>query len=242
MHIILYVDPVAKIDSPPTFITTKSLDACFARLLLRVCDILNHSTTKEKSLKKCKEYCFSSKNPPLSEQKIYKITECINFNELLENIKEYMSWDECSMLHQIVGQCESLEAKEEVCEFEKKLAFYEGLEIRCYTTEFEISTTEFVQFSIAIDKPCKQLTMKDYIDIKTRIVKLLRLHSCVLKNFCKLLYNPLYMEWLVSVELINDITKMVHQKRDIIISEDVVLVQIGKYKIIEKVHCSNVYL
>ena len=95
MHIILYVDPVVKIDSPPMFIATKSLDADFASLLLRVCDILIHSTNNEKSLKKCKEYCLSllvhigvsSKNPSLSDQKINEIKQCNNFNELLENIK-----------------------------------------------------------------------------------------------------------------------------------------------------------
>ena len=246
MYIILYVDPVVKIDSPPTFITTKSLDADFASLLLHVCDILNCSTDKEKSLKKCKEYLRThigviSKNPPLSKQNIYEVIKCINFNELLENIKEYMSWEEHSILDQIVEQCESPKAKKEVSEFERILAFCQGSEIICTTAESEIST-KFVKFFIVIDRPYKQLTMKEYLEIKSYIVKLLKLHPCVLKKFCKLLYDPLYMEWLVSVELIDHISKMVRQERDIIIRQDVVLVQIGEYEIIKEVRYSNVYL
>ena len=249
MHIILYVDPAVKIDSPPTFIATKGLHAHFAGLLLRVCDILNRSTNKEKSLKKCKEYCLSllvhigvsSMNPSLSDQKINEIKKCNNFNELLEDIKEYMSWDEHGVLDQIVGQCESPEAKEEVSEFERKLGLCQGLEIICNATEFEMST-EFVKLFIVIDRPYKQLTMKEYLEIKTYIVKLLKLNPCVLKNFCKLLYDPLYMEWLVSVEVIDYISKMVHREKEIIIRLGIFLVQIGEYKIIEEVQCSIVYL
>ena len=245
--IILYIHPVVKIDSPTTFITTKSLDADFASLLLCVCEVLNNSANKSSNLEKCKKYCLllptgvNSNIIPLSNQKIIKIKLCINFNELLENIKEYMSWDEHSVLDQIVGHCESPKAKKEVSEFERKLGLCQGLEIICNSTEFEMST-EFVKFFIVINRPYKQLTMKEYLEIKTYIVKLLKLNPCVLKNFCKLLYDPLYMEWLVSVEVIDYISKMVHQEKEIITRLDVVLVQIGEYKIIEEVQCSNVYL
>ena len=247
MLIILYIHPVVKIDSPPTFITTKSLQADFTTLLLRVCEVLNNSTNKNTSLEKCKKYCLllptgvNSNIIPLSNQKIIKIKECINFNQLLENIKEYMSWDEHSILDQIIEQCESPKAKKEVSEFERKLAFCQGSEIICKTAEFEIST-KFVKFFIVIDRPYEQLTMKEYLEIKSYIVKLLKLHPCMLKKFCKLLYDPLHMEWLVSVELIDHISKMVRQERDIIIRQDVVLVQIGEYEIIKEVHYNNVYL
>ena len=247
MLIILYIHPVVKIDSPPTFITTKSLQADFTTLLLRVCEVLNKSTNKNTSLEKCKKYCLllptgvNSNIIPLSNQKIIKLEECINFNQLLENIKEYMSWDEHSILDQIVGQCESPEAETEVNKFERKLALYQGLEIVCNTTEFEMST-EFVKFCLVINRPYKKLTMEEYIEIKAYIVKILGLNPCVLKNFSKLLYDSLHMEWLVSVEVIYYISKMVHQERDIIIKQDVVLVQIGEYVIIKEVVCSNVYL
>ena len=236
-----FVHSVIKIDSPPTFITTKSLNADFASLLLRVCDILSDSTNKESSLAKCKKYCLllpagvTSEDGPLSDDKINK---CVDFNELFVNIREYMSWDEHSVLDQIVGQCESPEAKEEVNKFEKKLALYQGLEIVCNTSEFEMSN-EFVKFCIVISRPYKQLTLKEYIEIKAYIVKILGLNPCVLNNFCKLLYDSLHMEWLVTIKAISHISKMVHQKRDIIIKEDVVLVQIGDYKIIDKVLISK---
>ena len=240
VHVIMYVHPEIKIDSPSTFITTKNLNADFASLLLYVCGILNNSTNKEDSLANCKSYIsllpagVTSEDGPLSDDKIEKINKCIDFNELFVNIKEYMSWDEHSLLDQIVEQCGSPEAKKEVNEFEKRLALYQGLEIICNTSKFEMSK-EFVKFCIVIDRPYKQLTVKEFIEIKAYIVKILGLNPCVLKNFCKLLYDSLHMEWLITVKAISHITKMVRQKRDIIIKQDVALVQIGEYKIIEEV-------
>ena len=226
-----------EISSPPTFITTRDLIADFASLLSHVCNILSNSTNKESSLEKCKQYCsllpadVTSKGGPLCD---HEINKCVNFRELFENIKDYMSWDEHSILDQIVDQCQSPEAKEEVSKFKRRLALYQGLEIICNTSEFEMSK-EFVKFCIVIRKPYKQLTVKEYMEIKAYIVELLGLNPCVLNNFSMLLYGSIHVEWLVTVKAIPHISKMVHQKRDIIIKEDVVLVQIGDYKIIEEV-------
>ena len=235
-----FVHSEIKIDSPLTFITTDSLNADFTTLLLDVSEILNNSTNTESNLAKCKKYCLllpagvTSEDGTLSDDKINKISTCVDFNDLFVNIRKYMSWDEHRVLDQIVRHCKSPEAKQKVDEFEKKLALYQGLEIVCNTSEFEMSN-EFVKFCIVINRPYKELTVKEYIEIKAYIVKILGLNPCVLKNFCKLLYGSLHMEWLVTIKAISHISKMVHQKRDIIIKEDVVLVQIGDYKIIEMI-------
>ena len=40
-----------------------------------------------------------------------------------------MSWDEHSILTQIVDQCDSVEGQQEIEKFEEKLALYQGLEV-----------------------------------------------------------------------------------------------------------------
>lgn len=57
-------------------------------------------------------------------EKISKIKKSTNFKELFENIRLNLSWDEHSILTQIVYHCDSIEGQKEIEKFGKKWQFY----------------------------------------------------------------------------------------------------------------------
>ena len=117
---------------PLTCISTASLHAEFASLLWNVCEILNSSPDRESKLQNCKNYCLLLRIADCSNQPLFsteKIKECIDFHQLCQILKWCMSWEEHSILAQIVERCKSTEAQKEITKFDKKLALFEDYKL-----------------------------------------------------------------------------------------------------------------
>lgn len=89
-------------------VTDTSLNADFASLLLNIQQILSNCPNQQVNLEACKDYCSllrigGNSNELLFEAKIIdKIKGCVNFKQLFEIVSRHMSWDEHSILTQMV--------------------------------------------------------------------------------------------------------------------------------------------
>ena len=155
---------------PDVLVTVTSLNADFKNLVLTVSAILDNSTDKYSSLEKCKNYCCSLRTSDNSDQPLFSfesislIHECTDFSELLLFLNWHLSWGEYSILTYIVDKCQSVKAREEIENFDKKLAeISERLEITSSTPKYNLPP-EFKKICVIINKPFK--TLSKHIDMK----------------------------------------------------------------------------
>lgn len=170
-----------------------------------VCEILNSSPDRESKLEKCKNYCLllrvtDCSNQPLCSTK--KIEECDDFHQLCQILKWCMSWEEHSILTQIVEKCNSRKAHNEIIKFDKKLALFEGLQLVCGSSKHDVISEEVARFFVIIDKPYDKISFKEYKKVRGCIVDIFGLAPPVLTNFSKLLFSSLHIEWLITVQAV----------------------------------------
>ena len=223
---------LASVAVEPCLISVKNLNADFTSLLVNVCNILSNPRNEQKNLEICKDFCVMLLISDGSNQPMFnaeKIRECRNFKQLFEIIRMDMSWDEHSILTQIVDHCNSAKGKEEINKFEKKMALYQGLQIiSSDSSRPEQNLSEdFVKFCAIIDKPYKNVTINEYKDIKHYICSNLKVRTCVIAGFIKMLYHSLHIEWLVSVQAVPHMINNAYQNKDVLIKENFVFMQIG---------------
>ena len=228
---------------PSALISVTSLNADFTSLLLNVRRILSNSPNVQENLDICKEYCAlltisdSSKQQLLSAEKITKIKECCDFKQLFEIVGRHMSWDEHSILTQIVHHCNSAEGQQEIEKFEKKLALFQSLQIISSTSKQTLSK-DFAKFCIIINKPYKSVTIEEYKNVKAYIFDNLNTDAYVTVGFIKMLCHSLHIEWLVTVQAVPHMIKNAYQNKDIFIKENVVFMQIGIKAVIDDKVCT----
>ena len=230
-------------------ISVTSLNADFTSLLLNVRHILSKSSNEQDDLEICKEYCAllkisdSSNQPLFSEELIAKIKECCNFKQLFEIISMHMSWDEHSILTQIVNYCNSVEGQQEIEKFEKKMALYQGLQIISSTSKQNLSE-DFLKFCVIINKPYKNVTIDEYKNIKAYICSNLNVYAYVTVGFIRMLYHSLHIEWLVTVQAVPHMIKTAYQNKDFFIKKNFVFMQIGIEVVIydEVSDCMCIYM
>ena len=213
-------------------ISVTSLNADFTSLLLNVCHILSNSPNKQDNLKICKDYCTllrisdNSNQPLLSDEKVTKIKKSQSFKQLFDIISMHMSWDEHSILTQIVNHCNSVEGQQEIERFEKKLALCQGLQIISTKLEQNLSR-DFAKFCVIINKPYKSVTIEEYKNVKEYIFDNLNTNAYVTVGFIRILFHSLHIEWLVTIQAVHHMIRNAYQNKDIFIKENIVFMQIG---------------
>ena len=142
---------------------------------MRIRCILNKSPNKEDNLEACKELCIYLKASDstsvllFSPEKRAEINNCNDFRDLFEILNQHLSWDEHSILIQVIDICGSDEAEKEFDEYRKKMAISKGLEI--------ISSTKsdpplgFEKFCVIIDKPYKNSQLRNMKRSKNSYLK-----------------------------------------------------------------------
>ena len=227
---VLHSVPVEPCHS--ALISVTSLNADFTSLLLNVCHILSNSPHEKENLEICKDYCTllringSSSQPLLSAEKITEIKKCCNFKQLFEIISMHLSWDEHSILTQIVNHCNSVEGKQEIEKFERKLGLFQGLQIISNTSKEKLSKS-FAKFCVIINKPYKSVTIQEYRKVKAYIFDNLNTNAYVTVGFIRILCGSLHIEWLVTIQAVPHMIKNAYEHKDIFIKENIVFIQIG---------------
>ena len=207
--------------------------------MLTVSAILDNSADKYSSLEKCKNYCCSLRTSDNSDQSLFSfenillIHECIDFSELLITLNWHLSWDEHSILTQIVDKCQSVKAREEVENFDKKLVkISERVEITSSTPEYDLPP-QFKKICVIINKPIKTLSKHRYEEIKEFVLRQLDTRLYVAASHIKVLYRPFYLEWYVSGQAVPHMINMAFQNKGAFLKEDYVFMQIGEATIFD---------
>ena len=212
------------------------LQAEFGFMLMAIRRILSNSSNKEDNLEACKEYCIYLKvsdcaNATLfTAGKLAEIKSCSDFKQLFEILNHHLSWDEHSILTQIIGICCSNEAEQEFKNYKRKIAVSKALEI--------ISSTEsnpppgFEKFCVIIDEPYVKLTFEKYEEIKTFIFDNLDVRRFVANKYIRVLFGSLQLEWHVTIQAVPYMTKKAYEQKAFFKKNLIVFMQIGKKNII----------
>ena len=208
-------------------------------MLIAIRRILSESPNKEDNLEACKEFCIYFKvsdsanaSSLFSAEKRAEIDNCSDFRELFEILNQHLTWDEHSVLTEIIDICGSYEAEQEFDKYKKKMAISKGLEI--------ISSTKsnpppgFEKFCVIIDKPYKKLTVEKYEEIKEFILENLDIHHYVTNEYIRVLLGSLYLEWHVTSQAIPQMIKKANEQKAFFRKNLVVFMQIGEKIIINK--------
>ena len=204
---------------------------------MNICKILSKCPNKEVNLETCKELCIylkasNSTNVLLfNKEKCLEINDCSNFRQLFEILNQHLSWEEDSILTQIIAECDSDEAEQEFDKYKRKMAVSKALEI--------ISSTEsnpppgFEKFCVIIDIPYKRLSVEKYEEIKSFIFDNLDVRRFVTNKHIRVLFHSLHLEWHVISQAISYMIKMARQQRAVFTENYYVFMQIGKEVIID---------
>ena len=126
-------------------------------------------------------------------------------------MNEHLSWDELSILAQVIDICDSDEAAEEFKKYKRKMAVSKALQI--------ISSTKsnpppgFQNFCVIIDKPYKKLTLEKYEEIKKFIFENLDIQRYVTDEYITVLFDSLYLEWHVTTQVTPHMIKMANKQK-----------------------------
>ena len=180
--------------NPQRLVTVASLNEDFATLLLNVCQILSNCPDQQVNLGKCKEFGALLCVTPISDHSLFKntkienINNCENFKQLFEILRLHMSWDEHSILTQLVSNCNSVEGQQEITKFEKRVAMFQGLQMMSDMPEYNMSE-EFARFCVIINKPYKDITIEEYEDVKSHICSTHNFNHFATVGFMRILSN-----------------------------------------------------
>ena len=223
--------PLSQPEKHPLLINDR-LRAEFGRLIMTICRILNKSPDWKDNLESCQDLCIfqkasdNAKVPLFNQEKVMEIRNCKDFKQLFEIVYHHLSWDEHSILIEIIDECGSKEAEEEFTKYTRKLAVCKALEI--------ISSTicrpppGFEKFCVIIDVSYKKLTLEKYKEIKTFIFNTLDVCLHVTNGNIRVLLGSLCLEWHVTMQAVPQMIKMAHGQRGVFIKNFYVFMQIGE--------------
>ena len=207
------------------------LRAEFDRLVWVIFQILGQSLNWKNNLEACKNLSARLRASDNAEGLLFnaksltEINKCKDFRQLLEIVNLHLSWDEYSILNEILNKCNSYKAGMKFMKYKKKLTVSNDLEI---TSTKSSPPPGFQEFSVTLNKPYKILTVEKYKELKTFIFNSLDVHCYVTTGHIKVLYDPLHLEWHVTMQAISRMVKIAHEKQDFFKRHAFVFMQIGK--------------
>ena len=198
--------------------------------------LLENCTDK---LETCKEICsnltISGNSDVLlfNNEQITKINECLSFKELFLFLRQYWSWKEYSILEAIIAECDSQEANAELEKFEKLMSTYCGMKLISDNYSPRELPKNYVNLSIIVDKPYKNLTLENFIQLRDFIFEHLDVHRFIALPFIKFLFSSLHLEWCIPVQAVSHVIKMANRNKEPFISKLITLIQVGNKTILD---------
>ena len=190
-------------------------------------------------LEACKEICsnltISGNSDVLlfNNEQITKINNCLSFKELFLFLRQYWSWKEYSILEAIIAECDSQEANAELEKFEKLMSTYCGMKLISDKYSPSELPKNYVNLSIIVDKPYKNLTLENFVQLRDFIFEHLDVHRFIALPFIKFLFSSLHLEWCIPVQAVSHVIKMANMHKESFISKLITLIQVGNKTILD---------
>ena len=234
IHVLLLINPGQMFP----LVSIDQMRAEFGLLLNSIRRILNASPDREDNLESCKELCLFLKAgddtsaPLLSFEKMKEIECCTDFRELFTILRQHISWDEHTVLCEIIDICGSDEAEHEYNQYKRKIAVIKALEI--ISSVEEEPPPGFEKFCVVISKPYKKFTIEQYEKMKAFIFDNLNVHRYVSNGYIRVLFDSLHLEWHVTTQAIPHMIKIVRERREFFEENHFVFMQLGVEIVINK--------
>ena len=215
----------------------------FSSFVETILNILSELQNKEILLERAKSLCIcltigSGSNTLLfDDQKLKKINDCASFRELFIILRSHWNWDECSILEGIIEICESDKAQQELHKYRQKVAITKGLEIVFNGVRLP-PPPGYQRFYVIYKTSIRKLTIEQYLDCKKFIFDTLEAHQYVALPYSWVLLGSLHLEWHVSIRAIAHMTTAAYKKKEDLISNSYIFIQIGEAAILD---VRNVY-
>ena len=212
--------------------------AQFNSLVRTVEAVLDRSSN---NLELCKRFCLdlpisnNSDTLLFNDEQLLKIEQCKTFQELFRLLHQHWSWREYCILKHIISESNSKEAKDELEKHEKIMSSYAGLQLISDNFLPEELPHNYVKMIVVIEKPYKEITMKEYVEIQDFIFKHMDVKPYIAHPFIKFLFSSLHLEWFVLHHAIPHMTKMGHKNISVFAEKSITYIKIGKGVIVDTI-------
>ena len=193
--------------------TIDNLREEFKHLLLKIHFILSQAHDWKDTLAACKKLCHDKnvdKVPLFSQEELTEIDNSMNFKQLFA-VDHYLSWDEYSILSEIIDICYSNKAEEEIDKYEKKMA---GVKIK-ETTSSAKPPPGFESLYVIIDNDehCIELTIEKFKEIKISIFDNLNTNCYCTIEQKSVQNHSLHLEWHVTRQVVPHMIKVAKEQQ-----------------------------
>ena len=98
---------------------------------------------------------------------------------------------------------------------------------------------DFVKLCIVIDKPFKNITPKEYENVKAYLLDNLNVNAYTTARFIRMFYHSLHIEWLVTIQAVPHMIKTANQSKIEFLKEKFVFMKIGSEIVIDHKVCTS---
>ena len=210
---------------------TNRHSAQFSSLVRTVENVLDESSKK---LEACKRYCLyltisdNSNTLLFKDEQSKKIKICTSFRELFELLRRHWSWEDYYILKHIISEAESKEAKDELEKYEKMISSYFGLQLIADSFSPDELPDEYVKMTIIVDKPYKELTLQNFIELKNFIFEQMDVKPYIAHPFIKFLFSSLHLEWYVLQQAVPHMIEMSCKNIETLKKFSIIYIKIGE--------------
>jgi len=229
---------IAKVQDTPVIAkpNVNKASVQFSSLIRTVEGVLDKNSDNLELCKRlCLDFTISDNSDTLlfNDEQLLKIEQCKSFRELFKLLRQHWSWREYYILKEIISESNSKEARDELEKYEKIMSSYAGLQLISEKFLPEDLPQDYVKMIIIIEKPYKELTLKECGEIRDFIFKHMDVKPYVAHPFIKFLFSSLHLEWFVLHHAIPYMTKVAHKNIHVFVEKSVSYIQVGKEVILD---------
>ena len=159
--------------------------------MIAIRGILEEHTNK---LEECKQFCYNLTSGDstvllFNDEQFPRINMCTSFIELFTILRNHWSWQDYSLLKGIIMICNSKEAEEELCKFERMMGAYCGMKLISDTYQPHQLPLKYFRLWSLVDKPYKSLCLQNFNELQTFIFEYLDVQKYFALPFIKFLFS-----------------------------------------------------
>jgi len=229
---------ITKVQDTPiiTKLNVNKASVQFSSLIRTVEAVLDKSSDNLELCKRlCIDFTISDNCDTLlfNDEQLQKIEQCKTFRELFKLLRQYWNWREYYILKEIISESNSKEARDELEKYEKIMSSYAGLQLISDNFLPEELPNDYVKMIIIIEKPYKELTLKECGEIRDFIIKHMDVKPYIAHPFIKFLFSSLHLEWFVLHHAIPHLAKMARKNMHVFAERSIFYIQIGKEVVLD---------
>ena len=215
-----------------TIRTPGHLSVQFSTFVATIATLLNTFCTDklEQSKQLCSNLTVSDSFDELlfNDEQLQKINGCSTFSELFNILRKHWSYNDYSILKEILTLTNLKKAKDELQLFKTRMASYEGMKILSENIPTEAISPEYIRLKVTIDKSYREITLEDFTKLRDFVFKNLDIKYYTALPHIIFLIGSLHLEWYVLRKAAPHMIKMAKQNKEVFTSNSVAFIQVDQ--------------